>query len=860
MRLYGRSAGLWPVRVNLESVRIEQPGEVLQALGFDAEAQAALLASFGSSLPRNSHLACRSRAGEAGCGHLAPLDDPGQIQVILNEAEGVLDVFVDPRWLPRSIEGGRRYYQMHPDAESALLHRHVINASGGSDGRNLTMNGSTVLGLPGSSHIAADWNYSTYNTHSERSQSKFDVDSFYYRHDISASSYLQAGRMDRRNLSSTDGGTFNFVMLPLERMTGMRVGSSRAYRVDAVDDDSTPVTVLLARPARVDLLDGDRLLETQYLPAGVNTLNTRQLPSGAYQLTLRIYEDNVLARTEYASFSKGAVWVERDPEWFVQAGQLDARRGSRERSKVGVGQVGVRLPLGRKAALTMGAAQINNVSFNEARLDLRQAWGRHELRASVAEMRSSRNEVRGSEQQLDYRNHVAVNLLRQQRRGGACNSSAPDYLETLGCNDALSASASMPLGAGTIQVGYTDRISYRPTFWDDTGAGAPWLPPPYTDAGSRLRQRAWQASFSRSWSASRHVFNVSGGAWRQRTAGSTRAEHGVYATLSISRISRDTAGSRHSRLTASARAPDDGTHDASLLLTETRLQETAQGSRELSASLNQRDHGERGASVGVRLNSTPSNASGTVSWQQGRNGNRYAYGLMQSSSMGVSRHGLHWGGAGVVGGTGAAGLLLKVDRADGLGLSGSAADVDVYGQSRQRLSFGEHLLLPLIGYQAQQVELNDASQGNAAVLVKVANAGALPPFFLPPGKVLTVPVNLQLIYTYVGNAVDAQGRSLEGAQVLNAASAPLGNDGGFAIELPTRADALFLLMERQLLRCPMQVLERRSAALLVGDVQCVELHASGLPADIENLVHVQRLLRNRGLSTLAQSAATGPSQ
>lgn len=858
VRLYGRSAGLWPVHVGLETVRIEQPSNVLKALGFGEQAQAALVDSFSSSLSRNSHLACRSGISQAGCGYLTPTDDPTQVQVILDEAEGVLDVFVDPQWLPGATEGNPRYYQMHPDAESALLHQHLISASGGSDGRNLTVQGSTVLGTPGRSHIASDWNHSTYSTRVGGTQSHFEVDSLYYRRDLGATSYVQAGRMDRRSLSSNEGGTFNFVMLPLERTLGIRAGSSRAYLADAADVDSTPVTVLLARPARVDLLDGERLLETQYLPAGVNTLNTRQLPSGAYQLTVRIYEDNVLTRTEYTSFNKGAAWRQGEPEWFVQAGRLDARYRSRKHRNVGVAQLGARLPLGRNAAMTLGSSQLDNVSFHEARLDLRHAWGRHHVRASVAEMRSSRDGVRGSEQQFDYRNHVGVTLLRQKRRGGACGNIAVDHFESLGCSDAFTASGSVPMAGGTFQAGYTDRVGHLPTFSDIPGAESPWLPPSGGDTS--LRQRTWQASFSRGWNASGFLFNFSGGAWHQRTTGVGPTDQGIYATLSISRLRRDNPAGRHSRLTTGVRVPKGSAQETSLAVTETWRQQTQQGSRELSGGLNHRNGGEAGAFAGVQLNSTSSNLSGTVSWQQGQSGNRYAYGLMQSSSMGVSRHGLHLGSAGVVGGTQAAGILLKVDPADGLGLSGSAADVDVYGQSRQRLSFGERRLLPLIGYRSQQVELSDASQASAAALVKVTNAGVLPPFFLPPGKLLAVPVHLQLTYTYVGNAMDVQGRGLAGAHVLNAPAAPLAGDGGFAIELPTRADALFLLQKRQMLRCPMEVQEHRSAALLVGDVRCTELHASELPADIEHLAHVQNLLRSQGVPTLAQSAATGAPQ
>ncbi|KAG1318252.1 hypothetical protein G6F63_015301 [Rhizopus arrhizus] len=60
---------------------------------------------------------------------------------------------------------------------------------------------------------------------------------------------------------------------------------------------ASPLTVLLARDARVDAFEGERLLQTFYLQAGVNQLDTRSFPMGSYSVTLRIYEDGVLVRS-----------------------------------------------------------------------------------------------------------------------------------------------------------------------------------------------------------------------------------------------------------------------------------------------------------------------------------------------------------------------------------------------------------------------------------------------------------------------------------------------------------------------------------------------------------------------------------
>lgn len=115
-------------------------------------------------------------------------------------------------------------------------------------------------------------------------------------------------------------GQFGFGLLPLDRFDGVRAGTTQAYRDASADVGAAPLTVLLARQARVDAYDGERLLQTFYLPAGVTDLDTRQFPPGSYDVTLRIHEDGRLLRSETLPFSRTREWGEPGLQWFVQGG------------------------------------------------------------------------------------------------------------------------------------------------------------------------------------------------------------------------------------------------------------------------------------------------------------------------------------------------------------------------------------------------------------------------------------------------------------------------------------------------------------------------------------------------------------
>ena len=862
IQLFGRSAGLSPVRVTLEHVQMEAPEQVLQSLDLSAEAQAVLLPALSQPMPRNSHLACRFGGATAGCGYLDPPEDPAAVRALYDEGEGAVRLFVARQWIPGE-PAAERFHTVSANAENAFLHQQVINVSGSRDYQALSARGTGVLGLFDRGHAFAEWNFNQQRYRSRSSDSAFQFDNVYYRHDLGQAHYLQAGRMDRRNLSSPQGGTFSFSMLPLDRFQGVRVGTTQAY-VDAdAAVQAAPLTVLLARDARVDAYDGTRLLQTSYLQAGINQIDTRTFPFGNYNVTLRIYEDGVLVRTEDAPFDKGGDWTNSQWQWFVQGGRRNERRSDRfDGERVAV--AGMRVPLGRDVAMVAGAADLGGFRYGELRVDLRRLYATQELRASFGGMRGNDGST-GQQHQLSYRRTASWNIYRQRMRGKACQFEA-DARDQLGCINSLSASMALPVAGGSAHVGFTRRQTWRagrtlPGLEDGPLAGLdPLLPPPAPWQQRREPQlsRTWQASFNRSrrW----QDFNVSTrvGVWQQRSTdslrGSDQRDRGIYFNLSLTRLLRGTAGSGQRRYSVDVRQPQHQRPDVTYSIGQSLRQELDAQYREVSAELRGNNSNRYSATLSGQLQNSLGQSGATLAHYQQRGRSETAYSGMHSSGFALGKRGFYWSGS-----NGAdAGLAVQVAGSDDIDLRGVAAELQVGGLRRQRLQIGERRLLPLQAYQSQRAEVQDASTLDSIAAIRVSGVGGARPMFLTPGKLMRMPVPIEVTYTFIGSAKDPGGAPLGGARILNAPVPGTSANGSFVADFPRRETTLYLLQDDRLLHCPLRVRERRQVVLLVGAVHCEPLAVAQLPPEIRQQARVTRLLQERALiAATPQTAAAG---
>ncbi len=84
-------------------------------------------------------------------------------------------------------------------------------------------------------------------------------------------------------------------------------------------------------------------------------------------MTLAIYENNRLTRTEQVPFTRTGITPFDRVEWFMQAGETDNDDMSDERSAVV--QAGIRLPVTSTLAVTSGATVKKNQRFVESAVD-----------------------------------------------------------------------------------------------------------------------------------------------------------------------------------------------------------------------------------------------------------------------------------------------------------------------------------------------------------------------------------------------------------------------------------------------------------------------------------------------------------
>jgi hypothetical protein len=855
VRLFGRSAGLTPVLVTLHSLQLQEPARVLQALQLSPEAQTVLLPALSVALPRNSHLACRHGIADAGCGYLDPPDDASVAAAIYDEGEGTVSLFVARQWLP-AAPAGERFHQISGASENAFLHQHVINAGGSHGVRALAVQGMGTRGLFEHGHLAANWNYSQQQQQGQPARQAFELDNAYYRHDLDRRHYLQAGRLDRRNLSSPLGGVFGFGMLPLDRFDGLRLGSSQAYvDVDAAVQ-SSPLTVLLARDARVDAFDGTRLLQTYYLAAGINELDTRSFPFGNYGITLRIYEDGVLVRSEEAPFDKRGDGADGSLQWFVQAGRR-AERGDRHAAPGPAAMAGLRLPLGRDMTVTAGAVDVESGDYAELRVDLRRHFATQELRGAFSAMRGS-DASRGTQAQLSYRRTASWNVHHQQLRDGVCQPGAGR--DGPGCSDSLSASMALPLRGGSVFVGYTRRQTWRSGAWlpgdIDDPAAVPGLPviDPGVGRSEPLRSRSWQGSYSRierwqDFSAAHRI-----GFWHQRNDAVTgaRRDRGIFLNLTLTRLQRDARLTSQRRYGLDLRQPAHQPPQLGYSAGQALRQERDDQLREVSADFRGSDAGRYSAGVSALLHDHTGRTSATVAHYQHAGRRDMAYSINHNAAFAWGPGGFYWGDGGAD-----AGLAVKVDPSEDVDLSGVAAELQVSGLRRQRLQLGERRLLSLPAYQPHRAELQDASSMDSIAAVRVGTTGAARSVFLSPGRLVTLAVPVEVTYTFIGHAQDLAGMPVPSARILNAPVPATEANGGFVVDFPRREQALYLLQGSELLSCPLQVRERRMAVLMVGAVQCRPLPVTQLPAYVREQPRVTRLLQERALIAPGRTAQQG---
>ncbi|STA75320.1 fimbrial outer membrane usher protein TcfC [Citrobacter freundii] len=845
--LPGRTLGLFSVEVKPDTVQFMSPLAVLKSSGLTALPVAArqkALAALSRPLPRNSDLVCgiSEKKDHSKCGYVATV--PGEVAVIYDENNGQLFLFLNRDWLPHEERHDKRWLTPTQEGVSAFIHRQTLYLSDSTHSRNMTMNGTGALGLGEDRYLGGNW-VATWNQSENYNNSQAWFGNLFVRQDLGNQYYLQAGRMDQRNLSGTTGGDFGFSLLPLKRFDGLRTGTTQAYVNHEVEQNATPVMVQVTRNARIDIYRGSELLGSQYLTPGMHTLDTHSLPPGSYPLALRVYEDGILRRTESLPFSKGGNSFSAQTQWFIQGGKEDTGDEASHYDGETVMAAGFRTGLRKNISLTEGISLAHDAWYSETRLNSQHAVldGTLDLSAGILH---GTDRTSGNTEQMTYNDGFSASLWRNHTESDVCNSRHPlSTHNSMSVQTSMNASLSVPVGNWYAQLGYsTSRTNgwsvYRGYEVNNDKENVFWRQA-YIPASHRESSQV-----SATYSLTKHGMNINthGGLWRTRNDGVN--DDGLFVSVSVSYTSPssvitgsngytsagfDTRSGRNQRAQTSWNVNHLRSWDHDLY-------------RELSVGFSGYNDDSWSGSLGGRMSGRMGELSTTVSNTHQRNvGNVRSVTAGYGSSLALSRDGLFWGSG--QDGEPAAAIAVKVESEGDEGYTGKVASVRGSSQPFS-LGFGQQSLLLMEGYNVTEVSIDDtgvSTQGMAGVKA----GGGSGRYFLTPGHLLVHNINASVSRLYVGRALDKDGRPLLGAQPLNHPSPSLGASGRFTLQSEHKESSLWLLSKNRILRCPLSVRKRRDVMQIVGDVRCELSAVDALPQALQISPRVIRLLNVAGL-------------
>ena len=276
----GRRIGEARVSWQPGSLAFADPAKLVTLLPDLANVPAVLAALSAAELPSNPGLVCTPSANPAACGRLAP-----QVAgIIFDQDRFRIDIFVNPQMMTVKEAVGRQYLQ-RPEPGLSLVNAIGAVMSGSSRGPNYyNVQNNLIIG-DADRRLRAEFAYATgFGVQADRLVMEID-------------------RPERRYLAGAFWAPGND-LIGRRKMLGVGIESQIDTRLDKDEIWGNPLVVFLGQRARIDIVRDGRVLVSRIYDAGNQSLDTRGLPNGAYEVTLQIEEAGSSRREEKRFFSK----------------------------------------------------------------------------------------------------------------------------------------------------------------------------------------------------------------------------------------------------------------------------------------------------------------------------------------------------------------------------------------------------------------------------------------------------------------------------------------------------------------------------------------------------------------------------
>lgn len=562
---------------------------------------------------------------------------------------------------------------------------------------------------------------------------------------------------------------------------GVMFGSSDGLAIDNGAPSATPIYVTPDRPAVAEIYRNGVLINSQPVQPGLQTLDTKVLPGGIYEVEIRLVEDGQVSSRSQAFIYKPSNWRSTDAPWrynvYVgrQTSALSNWQHDHDQS-LSAGVLGNYL-LHPRAIVGLSAQRIDDAMQYGTSLD----WD------------------------VGDRFKLYANLFQAQGHGNGYDIQA---IHTY--------------GTGSLVASHSRS----------------WLSPTDTGMESRAPQRQSQSSLSLN-----HRLDPRNTA-SLRVSQSSGASQGTGIDLGWSYYGRLLGSDANWRLSLFDRPGTEGTGDArSRGINLALSMSLGGGGRRVSASIGSRTSREGGrdlnASLGYQqdVDLGPLRSVGMVA-----SADRYGVGLggdtqfetqalngdayfQRSSYNGDFNGGLNLQSLVAVGeGKSAvsgqylpyqAGLIVDVET----DLPDLKLRVDDHHGSSANLRPGRNVV-PVTAYRAGHVQFDFEGHDATAAVIQPSSLD----YHLNRGGVAYRQLRVLRTVTVLGRLFDANGQPIRGAQVINHASRSVSEaDGFFAVELSESTPSLEIRRQGAVV-CQLDLdlarLEREGEVILAGDQVC----------------------------------------
>ena len=830
--LYGSTLGLFQAKIDLQNVTFLQPGALTEAVRknySDAPLlQAKIQRSLRVPLKRNGNLACSDSRSSPGCGFIST----DSVAVIYDENNARISLFLAPEFLPKA-RADDGYYEATTDSHNALVHQQNVNFVADRRYQSGSVQGNGSLGVIPNGWLNVDWSWQG-QRYGRESLQQTRISNAVFRQDFLKRVYVQAGIMDSRDIFSNAGGSINLSQLPLGKIGGARVGSTHAWINQQKVAQGSPVSLFLSRDARVDAYRGDQLLTSFYLRPGAQTLDTRTFPLGSYAVTLRIFEDNRLVRTQTQPFTSTGNVQLNSFQWFVQGGTLGENGGRDIKDNSQVMQGGIRIPLTATISLTAGSALLRDARYWESAIDWSQGFNSGPLDGVLSSRLSylhGSDGSRGNIQQVSYSDGFSLSVYRSAIHANDCNSRTDTRYGFSGCYQSTNMMLSLPFAQWNTSLSYlTNSNEGRYTLLRDLSSdevlsrgGARWQQV-YT---SRSRSHSWQVGLSRYFAVNRLNVNTSVSAFTRRDSSFKGTDNGVFATFSLSRSSSGDEPLGFSSLGANWQSSRYGDDRLSYNAAWNRYI-GGNGENEVGASLYGINARTATASAWGRAGGQYGNGTLTLSdsWDSLDSRSMLSSSGSYSSSLVADSQGVLWGRWGD--GSPAAAVALSVATAEEE--SSSQVDVAIDGGGRANVSSNSRAVFTFPGYRQTTLRVNESVNVTMGTGSEITRGARARPLFMTPGRIYRHDVDVATRYIWMGSMVDEQHRPLDGVIPLNVPSWTALGNGGFTLETTRGLSVLYVMRENSFWQCTMIVKTRRDVVRWVGTLRCQSTEMARLPA------------------------------